>query len=354
MQGAHQHATTAIDHNLYVRGLLAFESNYRSGVRVLDVRNAAATALNEVGFFDVYPVDDAALFNGTWGNYPFFASGTVIASGMEQGLFVLRPQVGMPVRIDYEPFFVRQHYRDFLGRDPDEAGQGFWTQDIEKCMGDAQCREVKRINVSAAFFLSIEAQETGFYAIRVQRVAFGRRSNDSSTRMTFDETTRDQRRIGQGVVVGQAGYEQVLDANKNAYAAEVAGSSAFGARFPQADAASYVSALYASAGFPPTLAERQAAVNAYTAAPSVEAGRAAALRVVADSTSVRAAELNTAFVLLQYHGYLRRNPTDAPDTDDSGYQFWLAKLNQFNGNYVQAEMVKAFITSNEYRQRFGQ
>ena len=85
----------------------------------------------------------------------------------------------------------------------------------------------------------------------------------------------------------------------------------------------------------------------------LRAGRAAALRRVADSASVRAAELNTAFVLLQYHGYLRRNPTDAPNTDDSGYQFWLGKLLQFNGNYVAAEMVKAFITSSEYQQRFG-
>jgi len=57
-------------------------------------------------------------------------------------------------------------------------------------------------------------------------------------------------------------------------------------------------------------------------------------------------------VLMQYFGYLRRNPNDAPDADFSGYNFWLAKLNQFNGNYIQAEMVKAFITSGEYRQRF--
>jgi choice-of-anchor B domain-containing protein len=348
VQSIFQGSTGSIDHNLYVRSLQAFQSNYRSGLRVIDVSNASTAALNEVAFFDVYPVDDAAAFNGTWSNYPFFASGTVIASGIEQGLFVLRPQTGMPVRIDYEPFFVRQHYRDFLGRDPDEPGQAFWTQEIEKCMGNAICREVKRINVSAAFFLSIEFQETSFYAIRVQRVAFGRRSNDDATRMTFNELTGAQQQLGQGVVVGQTGYEQVLDANKNAYAAQVAGSAAFNARFPQTDAVSYVGALYISAGFPGSLAERQAAVDAYNAAPSVEAARAAALRVAADSASVRAAELNTAFVLLQYHGYLRRDP------DEEGYNHWLTKLNSFNGNYVQAEMVKAFITSMEYRQRFGQ
>ena len=55
----------------------------------------------------------------------------------------------------------------------------------------------------------------------------------------------------------------------------------------------------------------------------------------------------------QYFGYLRRNPNDAPDSDFSGYNFWLGKLNQFGGNYQAAEMVKAFIVSGEYRQRFG-
>jgi choice-of-anchor B domain-containing protein len=168
VQNVFQGSTGSIDHNLYVRGLFAFESNYRSGVRVVDVRGAASANLSEVAFFDVYPADDAAAFNGTWGNYPFFASGTVVASGMEQGLFVLRPQVGLPVRIDYEPFFVRQQYRDFLNREPDEPGQAFWTHEIEQCVGDAQCREVKRVNVSAAFFLSIEHQETGFLVYRLR------------------------------------------------------------------------------------------------------------------------------------------------------------------------------------------
>ncbi|HET9787479.1 MAG TPA: hypothetical protein VFP47_10115, partial [Pyrinomonadaceae bacterium] len=64
-------------------------------------------------------------------------------------------------------------------------------------------------------------------------------------------------------------------------------------------------------------------------------------------------QFNKAFVLMQYFGYLRRNPNDSPDSDFSGFNFWLGKLNQFNGNFVDAEMVKAFITSGEYAQRFG-
>jgi len=64
-------------------------------------------------------------------------------------------------------------------------------------------------------------------------------------------------------------------------------------------------------------------------------------------------ETNRAFVLMEYFGYLRRNPDDPPDNNLNGYNFWLNKLNQFNGNFVDAEMVKAFITSAEYRRRFG-
>lgn len=80
---------------------------------------------------------------------------------------------------------------------------------------------------------------------------------------------------------------------------------------------------------------------------------AQALGQVAEDSDLTAAESNHAFVLMQYIGYLRRNPDDPQDTDYTGYDFWLIKLNQFNGNYLNAEMVKAFITSIEYRQRFG-
>jgi hypothetical protein len=76
---------------------------------------------------------------------------------------------------------------------------------------------------------------------------------------------------------------------------------------------------------------------------------------VAENQSFAQQEFNEAFVLMQYFGYLRRNPNDSPEVtlDFQGYNFWLGKLNQFNGNFVNAEMVKAFIVSGEYRQRFG-
>jgi hypothetical protein len=81
--------------------------------------------------------------------------------------------------------------------------------------------------------------------------------------------------------------------------------------------------------------------------------RSQVLRAVAEDPDLVSAESNRAFVLMQFFGYLRRNPNDPQDTDYTGYDFWLTKLNQFNGNFVNAEMVRAFISSSEYRQRFG-
>jgi hypothetical protein len=162
---------------------------------------------------------------------------------------------------------------------------------------------------------------------------------------------RDTRQIGAGVIVGQPGFDTLLEQNKQAYATQIVNSAAFLLRFPIMPAANYVDALAASAGVTLTAAERTAAINAFGAGGTP--GRVAALRSVADSNTVRQAEFAPSFVLAEFFGYLRRNPTDAPDNNDAGYQFWLAKLNSFNGDFTKAEMVKAFIAASEYRQRFG-
>ena len=248
--------------------------------------------------------------------------------------------------------FIGQHYHDFLNRQADAAGLAFWTNTITSCGADQQCIDVKRINASAAFFLSIEFQQTAFFVIRMQRAAFGRKSELADSRFPYLKFMRDSRRVGDGVIVGQPGAEQQLENNKQAYAGDIVNSVAFVARFPIAlTADQYVDALFTSAMVTPTAVERQAAIDAFGTGST--AGRVAALRSVADSNSLTSAEFNPAFVLLQYYGYLRRNPTDQPDGNDNGYQFWLNKLNQFGGNFFEAEMVKAFILSGEYRNRFG-
>jgi CSLREA domain-containing protein len=254
--------------------------------------------------------------------------------------------------VDVAEQFVCQHYQDFLNREHDVAGLNFWTNEIESCGADAECRAVKRINVSAAFFLSIEFQETGGDVIRTQRAAFGKKSDTAASRLTYLQFLRDARQVGNGVIVNEPGWQQTLEDNKQTYAEQVVTSSQFVAQYPlNQNADTYVDALFASAGVAPTASERQEAINAFGAGGT--AGRTAALRKVADSQTLRAAEFRPAFVLMQYFGYLRRNPTDPPDSNDNGYQFWLTKLNAFNGDFVTAEMVKAFIVSTEYRSRFG-
>lgn len=253
--------------------------------------------------------------------------------------------------IDDPTFFVRQHYLDFLGREPDAGGLAFWVGQINACAGNASCIAAARVNTSAAFFLSIEYQETSGAVIRLQRAAFGRFSADPALRYPYLPFMRDTRQVGAGVVVGQAGYATVLENNKQAYALQLVNSQAFLDRFPIMPAATYVDAVIASTGLTLTAPERTAAINAFGAGGTL--GRVAALRSVADSNTVRQAEMLPSFVLAEYYGYLRRGPLDAPEFSDSGFQFWLAKLTAFNGDFVKAEMVKAFINSGEYRQRFG-
>ncbi|HEX8146285.1 MAG TPA: Calx-beta domain-containing protein [Pyrinomonadaceae bacterium] len=258
--------------------------------------------------------------------------------------------------IDSTDFFVRQHYADFLSREPDAPGRTFWTNEIESCGADAQCREVKRINVSAAFFLSIEFQDTGFFAYRAHRAAF---PDDPVSRPrgfpTYRELLRDAQQIGSGVVVGQNNWQQQLAANKQAYALEFVQRSGFLIRYPQGlTAAQFVDNLNATAGNPLSQAERDQQVANLNAAGNSTAGRAAVLAAVVEDTEFKNAEFNRAFVLAEYVGYLRRSPFDTPITDATGYDFWLGKLNEFNGDYIRAEMVKAFISSDEYRNRFTQ
>jgi len=259
-----------------------------------------------------------------------------------------------PVRWDaFNTFvFVRQHYSDFLNRSPDPAGLSFWAGEINSCGADVLCQEAKRVNVSAAFFLSIEFQETGYLAYRAYKAAYG----DLPGRpvpIRMNEFLFDTREMGEGVVVGPGNWRERLEFNKRAYFERLAASPRFAARHPGGTAPeAFVAALDQNAGGVLTPAERAALATELAAAGNTTQARAATLRRVAESPELARRELNRAFVLMQYFGYLRRNPDAAPDSNFDGYNFWLQKLDSFGGNFVSAEMVKAFITSVEYTRRF--
>jgi hypothetical protein len=423
---------------------------------------------------------------------------------------ILDNDTGAPTTnpIDDSTFFVRQHYLDFLNREPDPGGLAFWVNQIESCGTDAACREIRRINVSAAFFLSIEFQKTGLAAYLTHRAAFGASASGSPAPVLFGTFERDTQALQKDFIFGQPGADAVLEANKVAFFNDFVTRPEFVSKYPSTlTNAQYVDNLLASAGMspsnfvvnltnsqenPPTFptttggARRPSSfgtaifnmtpaaaptqmvftatinnldftgsqtvdTNDNMVAAHIHAGpsvtpttngpvvwgffgaplndnnpndvvktdgpgvggtisgkwdppegngttfaaqlanltgghayinfhttqfgggeirgnfpemsafrqslidglnattetRATVLRKVAESAFLNQREFNGAFVFMEYAGYLRRDP------DASGFAFWLKKLNEFGGNFVNAEMVKAFITSSEYRQRFG-
>jgi len=267
--------------------------------------------------------------------------------------------------IDDPQNFVRQHYHDFLNREADASGLAFWINEITSCGTNQSCIQAKRINVSAAYFLSTEFQQTGYLVERMYKAAYGDATGASTFGgvhtlavpiIRFNEFLPDTQQIGQGVVVGQTGWEAVLEANKQSFASQFVQRARFITALPTTLSPTlFVNQLFTNAGVTPTTADRNAAIAEFGSATNTTdvAARARALRDVAENATLNTQEFNRAFVLMQYFGYLRRNPNDPQDSDYTGYDFWLTKLNQFNGNYNAAEMVKAFITSVEYRQRFG-
>jgi glucose/arabinose dehydrogenase len=368
-----------------------------------------------------------------------------------------------PNPIDDSQFFVRQHYHDFLHREPDAPGLAFWTNEIESCGTSLQCREVKRINVSAAFFLSIEFQRTGFLAYLANKAAFGNLSSDPHVPVTYAQFEHDVQNLQRGYVFGQPSADAVLEANRRAYFEELAARPEFISKYGSMTNGNFASALLANNNLassvanlhvarldasqqvpsnsspatgvfilhrPPTGGDPNVTISlsltgltspvtaAHIHGPAVAGASAPALitlptgeftdfqvkltdeqfvylvegrlyvdvhtqnnpdgeiraqipaqrfrvdvlgralddrvltrgqvvRIVAETEELRAAEFKRAFVLMEYFGYLRRDP------DADGYNFWLGKLNSFGGDYIRAEMVKAFINSDEYRRRFG-
>ncbi|MCM3873201.1 MAG: DUF4394 domain-containing protein, partial [Pyrinomonadaceae bacterium] len=253
--------------------------------------------------------------------------------------------------IEGAPFFVRQQYIDFLNREPDISGFNFWVNEITLCGTDPLCIEVKRVNVSAAFFLSIEFQKTGALVYLTHKAAVGTNSPGAAPiPVLYSQFEHDAQTIQQGLIFGQPNFDQVLEVNTLAFLADFVSRPQFEVAFPLTQTpAEFVDALIANTGVVFTAAEQLAAISEFFGASTSadQTGRSRALRRIVSNSAFAAAEFNRTFVAMEYFGYLRRDP-DAP-----GFNFWLNKLNSFNGNFVDADMVKSFINSGEYRERFG-
>jgi hypothetical protein len=168
------------------------------------------------------------------------------------------------------------------------------------------------------------------------------------------------------VIINQPGADVLLETNKQRFFDDFVQRARFldPAAYPTTlTAAQFVDKLNANT-FDPRVpgstgslspSERDALVAQLAPNPSSPTLRSQVLRSISENAVFNVRQTNKAFVLMQYLGYLRRNPNDPPEAglDFAGYNFWLTKLNQFNGNFVNAEMVKAFIVSGEYQGRFG-
>ncbi len=159
----------------------------------------------------------------------------------------------------------------------------------------------------------------------------------------------DTRAIGNGVIVNAPGWEQLLASNTESFKNSWVTRPEFTSIYSGMTNAQYVDALIANTGVTFTPTDRNAFIDVLN---NTSTTRAEVLRLIAENQAFFSAEYNAAFVEMQYFGYLRRNPQDPPDNDLSGYNFWLGKLNEHGGDFRKAEMVKSFLVSGEYRQRF--
>ncbi|MDT7777936.1 MAG: thermitase [Acidobacteriota bacterium] len=257
--------------------------------------------------------------------------------------------------IDDTRNFVRQQYLDFFNRAPDASGYDFWSHEVEGCGANAACAQFRRVNTSGAFFLSIEFRDTGYFVYRLHKAAFGNLATDKPVPVRYEDFMPDTQAIGEGVVVNSTGWEQKLAANREAFLLNFVTRQRFKDAFPNGmSAVDITNKLFFNAGVLPSESERQAVLNQLSPNPDSPALRAAALKLVAEHPALAQHEFNRAFVLMQYFGYMRRNPDDAPELNRNfdGFNFWLKKLEDNGGDFHRAEMVRAFIEATEYRARF--
>ncbi|HYW71226.1 MAG TPA: hypothetical protein VE961_09335, partial [Pyrinomonadaceae bacterium] len=196
-----------------------------------------------------------------------------------------------------------------------------------------------------------------FYVAALNRPNPPSAADATANMPSFSEWLRDTQAVQRGVIVGQGNWQATLDANRLAFMQDFVMRAEFVGLYPTTDTPTqYINKLYSHAlSRTPTSTELANALTLFGSATSANdaTARGQALLQVTQASDFINRELPRTFVQIEYFGYLRRNPNDPPDTDFSGYNFWLNKLILFNNDFLAAEMVKAFLSSAEYRRRFG-
>ena len=292
---------------------------------------AAKTVTDSLGNYRFTNVPTDGLYSVTpsRANYSFTPESRSFSllADKTDAVFSANAQAPTANPLDDASFFVRQQYVDFLDREPDQGGFDYWNSQIEQCNGDAGCLNERRIGISAAFFMEHEFQQTGSFVYGLYKASYGRRP-------TFAEFMPDRSNV-----VGGASLEQ----SKQAFASSWVNRPAFKQEYPEGmTSEQFVGKLFDNAGLASNLSERQAQIAAMQAGRT----RAEVLSSIIDLPEFREREYNAAFVLVEYFGYLRRDP------DSAGFDFWLNVLNNREPNNYRG-MVCSFITSREYQERFS-
>ena len=229
--------------------------------------------------------------------------------------------------IDDTNFFVRQQYIDFLGREPDPPGFAAWVNEINTCSGDTTLCD--RIHVSQLFFQSAEFQQRGYYVYRFYPVSFGRKP-------FYAEFVPDLASVSGFLSDAQ------LEAAKAQFAVDFTARPAFASAYNGLNNTQYVDTLLSTAGVSSTFsaATRQSLIDGLNNSTLT---RAQVLRQIVESTDVSNKYFNQAYAVMEYFGYLRREP-------DAAYLDWIHSLD--TGTDPRT-MVIGFVNSIEYRQRFG-
>lgn len=249
-------------------------------------------------------------------------------------VFTALPAVVTANPLDTPQFFVRQQYLDFLNREPDQTGLEYWTTQIENCGSDQQCLNSRRIGVSAAYFIETEFQQSGSFVYRLYKGALGRQ-------ITYAEFNADRSQVIGG---------DTLEQSKAAFADSFVRRPEFIGNYRNATTAeafvlTLIQTVQQSTGIDLS-DQRDALIASYNSASEVNESRSLVVRGAIERAAFKQAVYNSSFVLMQYFGYLHRNP------DQAGYAFWLRVLDNTEPQSYRG-MVCAFTTSTEYQQRFG-
>ncbi|HSB26380.1 MAG TPA: matrixin family metalloprotease [Pyrinomonadaceae bacterium] len=287
--------------------------------------------------FPVVSFDITAAPNVPFGDYSIKLQSNSGETAFLPGALTIDPGVSATGTnpIDDYRFFITQHYLDLTGREPDQTTLEKLTAQFTQCGSRVDCLKIRRLDLAASLLAQNELPSTGVFLHSLYTAGFGRRPH-------LSEYESDRNALST--------YNTDIEDGRVAFALSFVQRAEFQRRYPTTLRASeFVDQLLGNVLQHTGIdlkTERTKLIGLYD---GTNAGRAAVLSRVVSPASVIDAQYNQAFVLLQYFGYLRRDP------DESGFNFWVnvLKSKPLRDPSAARSMVCAFLTSTEYQNRFG-